>query len=213
MPAFLILTCDVKIRGMSQSPPDSPVPPTMFTDAALLEQALKPWENVVDQIQALVFWRNPGPMLLLLFAVNLLFFIVYFLQLSLVPTLFLLLALKTAIEIVNLHFGSFLIAALFPPIENRFDGVYVIYPLDEVCRVLVFFTSYGAAAFGKLQPKGPATMTTAASSVGLLVGLLVILYFTGTFWLNFVVVNGLLLLPAVAMHRLVRPTLARFILN
>ena len=201
---------------MSQSPPESHAPPDLeaiLNDPALLEQSLKPWENVVDQIQAMIFWRNPIPMLLLLGSVNLLFFAVYKMQLSLFPTVFLLLFLKTAFELVYIYFGAFIAAALFPKIENRFDGVYVIYPLEDVCRVLVFFTSRGAALFGKLQPKGPTTATAAKNSVALLAALLVVFYFTGAFWLNVVLVNGLLLLPAVAMHRLIRPFLARVILG
>lgn len=202
---------------MTESPPEAPPPPVEWSatlsDAALLEQYLKPWEDVIDQIQAMLFWRNALPMLLLLGAANLLFFVIYKLDISSVPTVFLLLALRTAFEIIYLHFGSILTPALFPKIENRYDGSYVIYPLEDVSKVLVFFTSRAVTLWGKLQPRGAPTATVAQRCLGFLVVLLVCLYFTGTFWLNFALVNGALLLPAVAMHRVFRPLLARLILG
>ena len=175
-----------------------------LTDANELENKLKPYENYVDQIQAMLYFRNPIPMALLIVLVNLLFLLIYLLHLSFLPTLFLLLTVRVLIKVVIKVAGEKIVAMFFKPIENR-EGTYPIYPLSTVCITVTTVTSKVYYVLSSATPKSQITVTNAVIPLGVLAGLFFFFLITGTFGFNLVVVNLLLVLPAVLLHPSVRP--------
>lgn len=183
-----------------------PAPPeNIFTDVAALEAWMEPYREVVDQVQAMFFWRNPVAMLALVVAVNLLFMLAYVLELTFIPTMFLLLALKVGIEVIVECYGSAIASRMFKPIENKDEGLYVIYPLNKVCQTIVFFTVILSDALRFLRPRGPVDFSSAKIPLAILGCTFCVVTVTGTFALNFILVNSTFILPTVLMHPYIQP--------
>jgi hypothetical protein len=170
-----------------------------MTDAARVEELLKPHELVVAKVQALLFWRNPVGMVVLLVTVNLVFLVVYMLNLSFVSTVFLLLALKVLLE------DRALLQWLFPEVDSASGGVRRIFSLAEVSQ----FVAKIARAMRVVLPRQRPSLVAGIVPIGVLLALFVFFRFTGTFWVNFVVVNLTLLLPAALLHPKVLPYVKR----
>ncbi|KAH0791118.1 hypothetical protein GPJ56_004929 [Histomonas meleagridis] len=168
-------------------------------DPKKLENMLKPYEKHVDQIQAMLFWRNPIPMAILLVLVNLLFFIIYKLNLSFVPTMLLLGTIYVLFKVVKKIAGEKIAPILFKPIENK-EGTYKIYPLEKVCETISCLVGKISCLTGRVKAGDKPTIGTALIPLAVLSGLFLFFLITGTFWLNFVLVNLILLLPAVIFH-------------
>ncbi|OHT11657.1 hypothetical protein TRFO_03866 [Tritrichomonas foetus] len=183
----------------------------VLTDASALEEKLKPYEEYVDQVQAMLYFRNPIAMAAVLVLVNLLFFVIGKLHLSFLPTLFLLLTLKVFVKLVVKVAGPIIAAFLFQPIENKEEGTYPIYPLQTVCETIVLFTSRIFGLCDHAKPKGPLTIANAVVPLGALAALFFLFLITGTFWLNFILVNLVLILPAVLLHPAVKKQIEPFV--
>jgi hypothetical protein len=178
-----------------------------LSDPHELEALLQPHVAIVNQIQAAVFFKNPPAFVIPLLLVNLLFWIIYKLNLGVIPTVFLLLTLKILIELAFRAFARPLAAIFAKHIDNPDEGPYRIYPLHEVC---LFLSKIGRAAnfvISVLKPQG----SDIASSALLLMaagGLALLFLITGTFWVNFVIVNLAFFVPAIAFHPAVKPLIA-----
>ena len=193
------------------SPPRTPEPPkNPLTDAKALEEYLAPYEIMIEHFQTMLYWRNPLPMVALLVGVNSVFWIIHKLSLRFIPTLFLMLTLGTLLRLFIAKFGSWIGSIFFSrKPEDMPESDYVIYPLTEVCDVIVYFTTRIHNLIEHIQPRGPAMMSTARSPLGYLLVMFVVFWLTGTFWLNVVLVNGFLLLPYILLNPQVRPTVIR----
>ncbi|KAH0788120.1 hypothetical protein GPJ56_007951 [Histomonas meleagridis] len=170
-----------------------------FKNPKNIEEKLKPYEKHIEQIQAMLFWRNPIPMAILLVLVNLLFFIIYKLNLSFVPTMLLLATISVLIKVVKKIAGEKIASILFKPIENK-EGTYKIYSLESVSQTLSCIAQKISSLRGRICPGEKPTIGSALLPLGILAGLFLVFLLTGTFWLNFVLVNLILLLPAVIFH-------------
>lgn len=166
-----------------------------------LEQKLKPYENKIEQFQAMVFWRNPIAMVALLVIVESIFAVVGIFKLTFVPTMFLLMSLKVIGKIVIAKFGEKIAKALFKPIQNKDQGTYKIYSLDKICGLI----SCIAKKLSKICPckcgeKCEITTSTGIRPLLVLSAALVFFLVIGTYAFNLIVVNLVLLLPAVIFH-------------
>ncbi|KAK8836888.1 hypothetical protein M9Y10_037414 [Tritrichomonas musculus] len=175
-----------------------------LTDPKELENKLKPYENYVEQIQAMLYFRNIIPMAILLVLVNLVFVFILIFHLSFVPTLFLLLTLRVLIKVVIKIAGEKIVSMFFKPIENKEEGTYPIYPLSTVCETVTSITSKVYCVASSTTPKGPITVTNAVIPLGVLAALFFLFLITGTLCLNWVLVDLILLLPAVLLHPAVK---------
>lgn len=176
-----------------------------LTDPKELENKLKPYETQVEQIQAMLYFRNPIPMAVTLVLVNLLFLFIYLLHLSFIPTLFLLLTLRVLVKVVYKVAGDKIVAMFFKPIENKEEGNYPIYSLSVVCETVTTVTSKVYYVASSAKPKSQITYANAIIPLGVLAGLFFFFLITGTFGFNLVVINLLLILPAILLHPAVRP--------
>ena len=93
----------------------------------------------------------------------------------------------------------------FHPIENKEEGTYPIYPLPTVCETVTSITSKVYAVASTTTPKGPITITNAVVPLGVLAALFFLFLITGTLCLNWVLVDLILILPAVVLHPAVKP--------
>lgn len=176
-----------------------------LSDASVLEEKLKPYEEYVDQIQAMVFWRNPIPMAIFVVCVELLFIFIGTLHLSFLPCLFLFLALKTLIRFVIQAFGQKIHELFFKPVENKGEGAYPIYPLDTFCQTVTCFTSKLVVVIKAVKPQGELTIASSIIPLGVLFACFLVFWLTGTFWLAFILVNLVIFLPAILLHPAVKP--------
>lgn len=181
-------------------------------DPRKLEEKLKPYSSKIEQFQAMIFWRNPIAMAGLLILVNAIFAIVGVLHLTFVPTVLLLLTLKTIGKLIVLKFGEKIGKILFKPIENKDEGTYKIYPLEKICDFI-------ACIFKKIDKVCPfkrcceKELTLASAAIPLLVLTVLFIFFliVGTYFLNLVVVNLALLLPVIIFHPAVLAKLQPYI--
>ena len=183
----------------------------LLTNSEKLEERLKPYEEYVDQLQAMLYFRNPIPMAILILLVNLIFFVIGTLHLSFLPTFFLLMTIRVLIKIVIKTVGPVIFGMFFRPIENRDDGNYPIYPLSTVCETIVFFCSRIFGIVGKAKPKGQVTIMNAAIPLASLAALFFLFLITGTFWFNFFLVNLILVLPIILLHPEVKKQIEPFL--
>ena len=138
-------------------------------------------------------------MAVLLVLVNLLFFVIYKLDLSFVPTMFLLATIWVLIKVVKKLVGEKIASIFFKPIENK-EGTYKIYPLEDVCETISCLVKKISCIASHAKAGDKPTIATALIPLAILSGLFLVFLITGTFWLNFVLVNLVLLLPAVIFH-------------
>ena len=179
--------------------------PCTLTDPKALEEKLKPYENQIDIFQNMLFWKKPIAMGLLVISVNLLFVLIRVMNLSFMPTLFLLLTINVLIKVVRKVAGDKL-NVIFKQIDSKATEGYKIYTLDVICQKFSCFMK----KFQSVCPfcpfilgKKELTISTAVLPLGVLSVMFLFFLVVGTFWFNFVVVNMLLLLPAVIMHPVV----------
>ena len=168
-------------------------------DASELEQKLKPYEAVVEKAEAVLFFRNPIGLAVILLLVNFVFVIVYKFEFSFLPTLFLVLLVKCLIELAWGVAGRQVSAILFPEVEkggpNESNRVR---SLDDVCEFVA--PVYKVAKNMKARTKGSGGFSTQnLITCGVLLGLVIVFKITGTFWLCWFAVNGLLIIPGVLL--------------
>lgn len=183
-------------------------PASCWTDAGALEMKLKPYERIFDRLQSMLFWKSPFAMVMLLLMVNIVFFIIYKLQLTFVPTVLLLMSLKVFGELLSDQIKSMVMPVLFKEMDTKDDGLYAIYSVREISELIVFFTSRLIKAFNMLNTAGSAQLSSVSVPLVSCVALFVLFLFTGTLALNWWLVNILLITPAVAMHPSVKPFFA-----
>jgi hypothetical protein len=175
-----------------------------LSDPSQLEETLKPHENIIDQIQLIVFLKNPIPFVICLVFVDLLFFIIYKLNIGFVPTIFLLLTVKALIELLVTTFAEPIKEIFVKEIQDRKSGTYHIYTLSELSPLLAGFASALDDVRRVLIPRG-----NSLGSAGVLLLVLGALFFlflvTGTFWVNVIIVNLAFFLPLIVFHPQVIP--------
>lgn len=177
----------------------------LLTNPKDLEARLTPYANYVDQVQAMLYFRNPIPMAVLLITVNLLFLFIGTLHLSFLPTLFLFLTLRVLVKIVIQLFGATIANHFFQPIQNPSEGQYPIYPLPTVCQTVTNFTSKIYSVASLARPSQQITIANAIVPLAALSGLFFFFLITGTFALNVIIVNLILILPFVLLNPKVKP--------
>lgn len=166
-------------------------------EAAELEQKLKPYEPIVEKAEAVLLWRNPIGLAAIVVLVNLLFVIIYKFELTFLPTLCLILLTKCLIELVWTVSGPQVEAILFPQVEKGgANEPNRIRSLDDVCEFVA--PAYKCVKGLRSKAKPSAGLSTQTMiTIGVLLGLVIFFSLTGTFWLSFIVINGILLLPGL----------------
>jgi hypothetical protein len=181
-----------------------------LTDPIALEQKLKPYTEVVIQIQAMVFWKNWPLMVGVLLAVNSFFALAYVLELTALATTILLFAIKAVIELVNKLYGEVLISWLFPAIKDDPNAIYRIYPLHDVCRLAARISSMVVDTYRLFFPSYPFNQSTIWVVLVSIASLFLFFYAVGAWLVNIICVNGLLLLPAILLHPRVKPYVRQY---
>jgi hypothetical protein len=179
--------------------------PSWLSDARAIEQRLAPCEATIEQIHSLLFWRNPLALAAVVTAINTLFCLILFLDLSFVPAFFLLLSAKVLFDSEFGWGGPFHphLAGLFQPEPPPGSEVYPAYGVADVAAVLAQCGRLCGLAADRLFPREPPTLKSLAMVIGVLLGLLLLFAWLGTFWVAFILANGLLLLPGVLFHPVV----------
>jgi chromate transport protein ChrA len=174
-----------------------------LSDAQAIEQKLKLHETVVDQVQAVLLWKNPFVMGIVLLLANALFWFVGRQDLSFLPTFFLLLMIKTILQL-SLGEASFLrpyAAQLFPAVRKA-----DVLPVNEVAALLARVGSWCKCTL----PREAPSAASGIAGIAVLFALFVFFLLAGTFWVTFAVVNLALILPAILLHPKVRPQVEQF---
>jgi hypothetical protein len=181
-----------------------------LSDPQELETKLKPYESVVNQVQAVFLLKNPVGFAIPFLSVNFLFFVIYKLNLSFLPTFFLLLTLRTLLSLAILSFPDVFKSIFDKPIENPEQGPFKLEPLPELCILISGVCALVQAEKKALTPQGNSL--AGASLLLLVLGALFFLFLvTGTFWVNFVIVNLAFFVPMVVLHPAVKPTVAKLL--
>jgi hypothetical protein len=182
-------------------------------DASKVEERLTPYEEILEQVQAVLFWQNPIVMAILLISVNALFWVVGLQDLSFLPTFFLLLTVKSLLEFLFSEGNPVRapVAQLFPPVSQT--GPYPILKAADIAPLIASGARAGKNAIETLFPKAGPSLASSALSLAVLLGLFGFFLLVETFWVSVVVVNAVLLLPAVVFHpkvkEVVRPQIER----
>jgi hypothetical protein len=172
--------------------------PAWISDSQAIEAKLTPHQSILDQIQAILFWKNPLVMGILLVVVNFLFWFVHKQGFSFLPTFFFLLTLKSLVQAV-LQSESLRgrLSSFFPEVQRNPNDVYKIFTVEQISSVLAQFGDF-------VNSLESATLTYEAVVLFGMVLLFAFFKITGTLWVNVVVVNLGLLLPAVVLHPIVQ---------
>ncbi|OHT07062.1 hypothetical protein TRFO_24714 [Tritrichomonas foetus] len=176
---------------------------------------LQAYEQYVFNLEGMLFWRRPIPMVILLVLVESFFIFVKCSNLSTFAVVFLLIALRYLAEIVYKQFGATLGPILFPPIdEGKPEETNRIYPLLPMCQRGSYLCSviYNKIKEIKAALSQPTTKTTLYAAGVASAGFL-FFWVVGTFWFNFVLVNLVLLAPGIVMHPQVFPYCEPYILK
>jgi hypothetical protein len=146
-----------------------------------------------------LFLKNPIAFWLLLLFVNGLFWVIGTRDLAFLPTVFFLLMVKSLIQLA---------IPLFPTLDTSQGGTYRIFTVAEVSAFLAEGGRLCRLLIRKVCPDD-APISAGGTSIGILFVLFVVFKYTETFWVNVVLVNLLIPLPAI----LFSPPIKRKILD
>lgn len=176
--------------------PTSPEPP--FTTPKV-EAALAPYTRIYENVQGMLLWRRPLPMVLLLLVTELVFAFVYLSDLGFFSVLSIAVTFRYIAELIYHNFGSQISSALFPDKpKGRPDEPNRIRELRPFCRLFAGIAnraySYAHRLFTDFSTDGLLHSTL------VYLVLFVVFHLCGTFAVVFVLVHILLLAPGALLH-------------
>jgi hypothetical protein len=185
--------CDLKSHCSIES-----MLPSWLSDAGAIEQKLVPYEDSIKQLQSILFWRDPLPFAGIATVVNAVFCVIFYFDLSFIPTFLFIFAVKALLDAAFRATDSFCvdIMALFP---SR-AGNYPTFAIADVAQVLARCGRFCQFVADQLFPRDSASVKSVAVTIGILFGLLLFFAWIGTFWIAFILANGFLFLPGTVFH-------------
>ena len=168
-----------------------------------LKEKIVSHPQIVENVQAMLFWRRPIPMAILLSLIELLFIFIKKAELTFLPVAVLFVSIFVLGKIIINKFGEAIFRILFPEIENKGseNEPNRIRPVETIADIVTCTAKHVCMARGKLCSKVNAPGITGLSlKCGVLFGLFLFFCMTGTFWLIFVVLHLILLVPGIVLH-------------
>jgi hypothetical protein len=167
-----------------------------LNDETEIQRKLEEHGDFVDQVILVLRWKNPVVMGSLVVAVNLLFWFVRSRDLAFVPTFFLLLTIKSLLQFAFEEGGSLrpYAANLFHPIAPNDQ-----YPKDVLVRGFVEIGKAVRCVDSFWRSSESASLEFGATKLALLLAVFIFFSVTKTFWVTFIVVNLVAVVPAVLL--------------
>jgi hypothetical protein len=164
--------------------------------------ALSPYTNAYENVQGMLFWRRPIPMLLLILVLELFSAFVRLGDLGLLSVISVIIAAYYIVQQFNRVFGAAIAAALFPPIDKGTPNEpNRIYPLRPFCSWISSILSFVKT---RTEPITSSFQThpfpfLAIASLGS-AALAIFFALTGTFWFLYLVIHLIILAPGIIMN-------------
>jgi hypothetical protein len=166
-----------------------------MTSSDFYLDSLRPYTRAYENLQRMLFWRRPLPMLLLILVLELFSAFVRLGDLGLLSVISVLIAAFYIVQQFYRLFGISISETLFPPIDET------VYPLPSFCQCLASITSVFDTKFSQIRSslQTSPVPTLAAATFGFL-GLSLLFAVTGTFWFLYVVGHLLVLAPGILLN-------------
>lgn len=156
--------------------------------------------QAVENIQAMLFWKRPIPMILLIVFIVLiaLFIGKYDLGFLEVATLFT--TLYIALKIIVPAYSDILVSYLFPQLQNKgtAEELNRIYSLDEIKHGYSVF--YKHVGYLMKKDKKEQKKKNLFVSLGISSCAMIVFYFIGTFAPIIIIIHLVILLPGILLH-------------
>lgn len=186
-----------------EKPDEQAEPESLFTVSSV-QSKLRPYTNIYENIQSMLFWRRPIPMIILLVITELILIFIYQSNLGFFSVLSVLITLRYIVELVYHKFGEQISQVLFKEIDRgNANEPNKIYPLEPFCKLFVGISNrlylFVMKLFKDRTPNGLLYSTT------IYFILFIIFWFCGTFSIMFILIHLILLGPGILMHPKVYP--------
>ncbi|KAH0806707.1 uncharacterized protein GO595_000558 [Histomonas meleagridis] len=164
-----------------------------------IKKSLEPYTSIYENIQGMLFWRRPIPMLIFLIIVELVFLFTGTGELGFLSVLSMIITFRYIIEIIYHLFGDFITEKLFPPIDKGAEGdPNRIYPLEPFCEIIASVASFGYSAVNRLL--FDSTPQGILLAIAVFLFMFIFFWVCGTFNTILVITHLLILAPGILFH-------------
>ena len=135
-----------ELAGTPPEIPDPPaipqlkfrVPSTPLLSTDNIINVIKPYEDIIDQLQMLLLWRRPRTFGLLVFFFEAILFFVYITNMTFIPFMVSLSLLSITSRFILYKYHDFIISNFFPPIEDRGNENETnrLFSLEEIAKFI-----------------------------------------------------------------------------
>lgn len=166
-----------------------------------LERKLKPYEDLIEQFQAIVLWRNFIGLGVVAALVNIIFIVVRRMNITLIPALIILTIFKIVGEIVWNKFSKQIKEIAFKPVNKGAAGeTNRIRSLSEICDVAAPVVQYAEKFINTIKAEHKSFNGQVLMTLGILAGMFFLTLSIGSYRLTFLIVNGILFVPGLLCY-------------
>lgn len=179
-------------------------------------QVFLPYNKLIDQIQAVLLWRLPIPLIIALLIINIFFFFAHYLEIGALSVFLFFVFLYHTILFISEKFGTTIASFLFPnfnPEEYRNESVSNhIYPLRDITDYFSFLIFKLVTFYEKIFYTKTSLFDALIYS-GVAFILFLIFYLIDSFWIIFCLTNLIILLPGFIFHPVINPYIKPYLVK
>lgn len=170
-------------------------------DSFELERKLKPYEDLIEQFQAIIMWRNFIGLGVIAALVNIAFLVVRKMNITIIPALIILTIFKIVGEIVWNKFGKQIKEIAFKPVnKGAASETNRIRSLGEICDVAAPVVQYIEKFISTIKAEHKGFNGQVLVTLGILAGMFFLTLSIGSYCLTFLIVNGILFVPGLLLY-------------